>query len=215
MPARQADRELDLDEGRRGGLHRTRQNRAPLRCRGGGDGFRRAGPGRHLRAQDGNLRARLQDPDRAGRLPAAKTSSSTPISSPSPPAWRSTTTTASISSRRRPGSARTCLTRTCPAACRTCPSRSAATNVCARRCTRCSSITPSRRAWTWASSMRGRWPSMTTSILSCARPAKTWCSTAGRTRPSACWHSPTSSAVPAMRPRRSISPGATSRSSSG
>ena len=38
-------------EGRRGGLHRTRQDRAPLRRRGGGDGLRREGPGRHARAQ--------------------------------------------------------------------------------------------------------------------------------------------------------------------
>jgi cobalamin-dependent methionine synthase I len=39
------------------------------------------------------------------------------------------------------------------AASRTCPSRSAATSRCARRCTRSSSTTPSRSAWTWASSM--------------------------------------------------------------
>ena len=41
---------------------------------------------------------------------------------------------------------------TSPAACRTSASRSAATSPCAGRCTACSSITPSRRAWTWASS---------------------------------------------------------------
>ena len=35
-------------------------------------GVRRAGPGRHLRAQDRDLRPRLQDPDRAGRLPARR-----------------------------------------------------------------------------------------------------------------------------------------------
>ena len=47
MPARQAGGQFDLDEGRRGGLHRARQDRAPLRRRGGGDGVRREGPGRH------------------------------------------------------------------------------------------------------------------------------------------------------------------------
>ena len=57
---------------------------------------------------------------------------------------------------------------------------------CARRCTRCSSITPSRPAWTWASSTPARWRCTTTSIRNCARPARTWCSTGGRTRPSGC-----------------------------
>ncbi len=42
-----------------------------------------------------------------------RTSSSIPTSSRSPPAWRSTTATASPSSRRRAGSGRTCRTRTC------------------------------------------------------------------------------------------------------
>jgi 5-methyltetrahydrofolate--homocysteine methyltransferase len=36
-------------------------------------------------------------------------------------------------------------------------SRSAATSPCARPCTRCSCTTPSRRAWTWASSTPGSW----------------------------------------------------------
>ena len=68
----------------------------------------------------------------------------------------------------------------------TCRSRSAATSRCARRCTRCSSITRSRPAWTWASSMPASWRSTTISIRTCARPARTWCSTAGRMRPSGC-----------------------------
>ena len=62
MPARQAGGQFDLHEGRRGGLHRARQGRAPLRRRGGGDGVRRKGPGRHLRAQDADLPARLRHP---------------------------------------------------------------------------------------------------------------------------------------------------------
>ena len=143
-----------------------------------------------LRAQDRDLQARLRHPGRTGRLSAARTSSSIPISSPSPPAWRSTTTTASTSSRRRAGSGRTCRMCMSRAASRTCRSPSAATSRCARRCIRCSSITPSRPAWTWASSMPARSRSMTTSIRNCARPARTWCSTAGATPPSGCWRSP-------------------------
>ncbi len=75
----------------------------------------------------------------------------------------------------RAGSGRTCPTPTSRAACPTSPSRSAATSPCARPCTRCSSITPSRRAWTWASSMPASSPSMTRFRPSCARPARTWC----------------------------------------
>ena len=90
-----------------------------------------------------------------------RTSSSIRTSSPSPPASMSTTTTVSTSSRRCAGSGRTCRMRMSPAACRIFPSRSAATSRCARRCTRCSSITPSRPAWTWASSMPASWRSMT------------------------------------------------------
>ena len=71
-----------------------------------------------------------------------------------------------------------CRTRISRAASRTCPSRSAATSRCARRCTRCSSTTPSRPAWTWASSMPASSPSTTRSIRSCASCARTWSSTA-------------------------------------
>ena len=69
MPAGQAGGELDLDEGGRGGLHRARQDRAPLRRRRGGHGLRRAGPGRHARAQMRDRQARLRHPGRPGRLP--------------------------------------------------------------------------------------------------------------------------------------------------
>ena len=66
-------------------------------------------------------------------------------------------------------------------------SRSAATSRCARRCTRCSSTTPSRPAWTWASSTPASSRSTRRSTRSCARPARTWCCNrrAGR-RPSGC-----------------------------
>ena len=55
----------------------------------------------------------------------------------------------------------------------TSPSPSAATSRCARPCTRCSSTTPSRRAWTWASSMPASSRSTTRSRRSCATPART------------------------------------------
>ena len=110
MRAGQAGRQLDLDEGRRGGVPRARQDRAPLRRRRGGDGVRREGPGRHARAQGRDLHARLRHPDQAGRLPARGHHLRSEHLRRSPPASRSTTTTASTSSRRRAGSARTCRT---------------------------------------------------------------------------------------------------------
>ena len=61
---------------------------------------------------------------------------------------------------------------TSPAACRTSASRSAATSRCAARCTACSSTTPSRRAWTWASSMPASSTSTTRSTPSFARPVE-------------------------------------------
>ncbi len=72
MRAGQGGRELDLDEGGRGGVHQARQGRAPPRRRCRRDGVRREGPGRYVRAQDRDLRARLQDFDRTGRLPAGR-----------------------------------------------------------------------------------------------------------------------------------------------
>ena len=169
---------------------RQAEDRARLRRRRGGDGVRRAGPGRHGRAQDRDLRSAPTTSWSTRSASRPRTSSSIPTSSRSPPASRSTTATASTSSRRRAGSGRTCRTRTCRAACRTCRSRSAATSRCARRCTRCSSITPSRPAWTWASSTPARWRSTTISIPSCARRARTSCSTAARGAPSGCSRSP-------------------------
>ena len=69
-----------------------------------------------------------------------------------------------------------------------------------RRCTRCSSTTRSPPAWTWASSMPARCRSTTTSTRSCASSARTWSSTAGRTRPSGC--SPPPSATAATAPTK-------------
>ena len=70
MRAGQVRRQLDLDEGGRGGLHSSREDRAPLWRRRRGDGLRRAGPGRHHRAQDCDLRTRLRHPGQQGRLSA-------------------------------------------------------------------------------------------------------------------------------------------------
>jgi len=44
--------------------------------------------------------------------------------------------------------------------------------------TRCFCTTPSRRAWTWASSTPAWWACTTTSSRCCASVSKTWCSTA-------------------------------------
>ena len=72
-----------------------------------------------------------------------------------------------------PHQGRRCRMSTSRAASRTSASRSAATSRCARRCTRCSSTTPSRRAWTWASSMPASSRSTSRSIRNCATPART------------------------------------------
>jgi cobalamin-dependent methionine synthase I len=76
---------------------------------GGGDGLRRAGPGR-------DYEDKIRICERAYKILVTrsdfrpKTSSSIPTSSPWPPAWRSTTTTRSTSSTPRAGSRPTCRT---------------------------------------------------------------------------------------------------------
>ena len=107
-----------------------------------------------------DLRARLPDPGRARSASRPRTSSSTRTSSRSPPASRSTTTTrVDFIEATRAHQGRACRRPWSAAASATSPSRSAATTRCARRCTRCSCTTPSRRAWTWASSTPGSWRS--------------------------------------------------------
>ena len=68
----QGHRQLDLAEGRRRELQAPGQAGAALRRGRRRDGVRREGPGRHLRAQDRDLRARLPHPRRRGRLPARR-----------------------------------------------------------------------------------------------------------------------------------------------
>ena len=152
MPPGQGHRQLHLAQGRRGRVSPPRQARPALRRRRGRHGVRRAGPGRRPRRQGPHLHARLPAPRRPARLSRPGTSSSTPTSSPSPPASRSTTTTPSISSRRSASSSRPCPAPRSAAACPTSRSPSAATTRCARPCTRRSSTTPSRPASTWPSS---------------------------------------------------------------
>ena len=106
---------------------------------------------------------------------------------------------------------RTLPTFMCRAASPIFPSPSAATNPCARRCTRSSSTTPSKRAWTWASSTPASSPSMKTSIRNCAKPAKTLSSIATPTPPSACSKSLKIIAAPAARRGPRIFPGARRR----
>ena len=96
---------ISLKEGEETFLEHARKVHA-LRRRRGGDGLRREGPGRHLRAQDRDLQARLRAADRQSAS-RPKTSSSIRTSSPSPPASKSTTTTPSTSSKRRAGSSET------------------------------------------------------------------------------------------------------------
>ena len=213
----QAGGELDLAQGGRGRIHQARADRAPLRRGGGGDGVRRAGPGRHRRAQGRDLRARLRHPGRTRSASRREDIIFDPnIFAVATGIEEHNGYGVAFIEARAPDPQATCRTSTSRAACRTCRSRSAATSACARRCTRCSSITPSRPAWTWASSTPARWRSTTTSIRSCARPARTWCSTAGRTRPSGCWR--IAQTIPRRRARstrRPISPGANGRWRSG
>ncbi len=62
----QADRELDLAEGGGGGLPRQGARGPQVRRRARRDGLRRAGPGRHGRAQGRDLRPRLRPARRRG-----------------------------------------------------------------------------------------------------------------------------------------------------
>ena len=146
-----------------------------------------------LRAQGRDLQARLRHPGRTRSAFRPKTSSSIRTSSRSRPASRSTTTTAWPSSRPRAGSAQNLPHAHVSGGVSNLSFSFRGNEPCARRCIRCSSITPSRPAWTWASSMPARWRSMTISSRNCARPARTWCSTAARTRPSGCSASPRNS----------------------
>ena len=94
-------RELDLAQGRRGGVPREGATGPPLWGRGDRDGLRRGGAGRLVGTEGGHLCPRcLPAPHRGRRASHPKTSSSIPTSSPSLRASRNTTPTRSRSSRR-------------------------------------------------------------------------------------------------------------------
>ncbi len=69
MRAGQADRQLDLDEGGRGEIHRAGEALPSLRCGRRGHGVRRAGAGRHTGAPQADLPAGLRPADAESRLP--------------------------------------------------------------------------------------------------------------------------------------------------
>ena len=182
---RQADRQFDQHEGRRGAVpRRTRASAWPTAPPSSSWRSTRSGQADTKAAQGRDLRARLQAADRRSAS-RPRTSSSIPTSSRSRPGSRSTTTTASTSSRRaREIKARCPHVHISGGAVEPDLLASAATSRCAARCTRCSSTTPSPRAWTWRSSMPASSTSTTRSTPSCARRARTSSSTAIPTRPS-------------------------------
>ena len=100
------------------------------------------------------------------------------------------------------------------AGCPTCRFRSAATKASAAPCTRCSCTTPSKPAWTWASSMPASWRCSPRSSPTCGNELKTSSSIAAPTPPNDCWRWPTPFRTPGSR-RERISSGATSRSRTG
>ena len=102
MRAGQADRQFDLAEGRRGGIHRTcrRSCAATAPPSWSWRSTRTARRTRSTRKIE-ICRARLRHPDRARSAFRRRTSSSIRIFSPSRPASRSTIITASISSKPR------------------------------------------------------------------------------------------------------------------
>ena len=194
MPAGQGRRQLHLAQGRRGGVPAAGDARAPLRRRGHRHGVRRAGAGRHGRAQGRDLRARVPHPDRAGRLPAARTSSSTRTSSPSRTGIEEHD---GYARRLHRGDARDqarrCRTRRSPAACATCRFsfrgnervREAIHAVFLYHAIR-GGHGHGHRQRRPARRLRGH------RARACASASRTWCSTAAPTRPSACSRSPSS-----------------------
>ena len=92
--------QLDQPQGGRGAVPGAGPPDPRLRRRRGRDGLRRAGPGRHRRAQGGDLRPGVRPAGRARPGSRPTTSSSTRTCWPSPPASPSTTGTPRRSSTR-------------------------------------------------------------------------------------------------------------------
>ena len=91
MRAGQADRQLDLAEGRRGDVPASGEARAALRRGGRRDGVRREGTGRHARSARRRSRGAATICWSSAAASRPRTSSSTRTCSRSPPASRSTT----------------------------------------------------------------------------------------------------------------------------
>ena len=213
--AGQADRELDLHEGGRGGVRRARDAVPQVRRRRGRDGLRRGRPGRQPRASQGDLRAGLPDPGRPGRLPA-RGHHLRPQRLRGGDRHRGARVVRPGLHRGHPldqgepargAGLRRHLQRRA--------SRSGATTRCARRSTPSSSSTRSGPASTWASSTPARWCPTTRWTPSCASGSRTSCSTGARTPPSGCWRSPRSTTATAPRSRRPRRSGGRCRSASG
>ena len=99
MRVGQADRQFDLDEGRRGAVPRARAQVPGLWRGGRGHGVRRSRPGGH-RASARSRSASAPTSCWSPTGPTRTTSSSIPTSSPSPPGSTSIAATRSTSSRR-------------------------------------------------------------------------------------------------------------------
>ena len=212
----QADRELDLHEGGRGRVHRAGADLPRLRRRRRRDGLRRAGPGRHARAQGRDLHPRLQDPHRGGRLPAR---------------GHHLRSERLRGRDRHRGAQR--LRRRLHRGDAHHP-RDAAARPYLRRRLEPVVLVPRQRAGARGHALRVPLPchqgrhghghrqcrparaSTSRSIPSCASSARTWSSTAAPTPPSACSRPRRASRATARRPsRRPISNGAPGRSRSG
>ncbi len=100
LRAGQGRGQLDQPQGGRGAVPGAGSHHPRLRRRCRRDGVRRAGPGRHRRAQGRDLRPRLRPADPEGRTSRPRTSCSTRTCSRSRPACPSTTATPRRSSRR-------------------------------------------------------------------------------------------------------------------
>ena len=168
MRAGQVDRQLDQPQGGRGALPRPRHEGSPLWRRRGGDGLRRAGPGRQRRAQVRDLQARLQAAHRKSRLPARRHHLR------SEHLRRRHRHRGARQLRRRlhrsdaAHQGRAALRAHLRRRLQRLVSPFAATSACARPSTPCSSTTPSKPAWTWASSTPASSRSTTTSSRSYA-----------------------------------------------
>ena len=151
VPAGQGHRELDQPEGGRGGLPREGASRQAVRGGGRRDGVRRAGTGRHRRAQAPDPRALGRSADRPGRL-RARGHRRRPVHPGDRDRDRGAQRVRHGVHRGHPAAqgaaARASRSR---AASRTSRSASAGTTPCARRSTRRSCTTRSPPASTWRS----------------------------------------------------------------